>query len=390
MASPHTYVLAAVGTKLHALRLSTARDLDRHRYALDVTLPIQYAALHPKLPLFYAGCSNGGPGGRVGDTHCVTIIRADASGSLKKAHDELSLPHRPIHVAVEPAGRYLAITFAQPAKIQLYELDHRGYIGSLLDTVSPPRVGVFPHSTHFSIKGNAVIVCARGNDEREGFAEDPGTLDTFIVESGQLNLVGQTRYEQGFGPRDVAEHPTHPWLYVALERGNSVALHEMGAGKPSKRPLNTWTTLRAAPARRQRVGTVRVHPSGRWLFVVNRADAVRNVDSIRKLECGVNEIVVYAIEATDGNLVEIQRLDAGGIEPRTLSVSDDGKYLVVGNQISAHKASAAAPTYSPASLLAFEVQPDGRLDLCWNMQFPDQELIWSGIIAMQKPSETFL
>ncbi|MGC5809877.1 lactonase family protein [Ralstonia pseudosolanacearum] len=390
MVSTHSYALAAVGTQLHALHLAPARDRDRHRYRLDLTLPIQYAAAHPERPLLYAGCSNGGPGGRVGDTHCVALIRADTSGSLEVVQGEMPLPHRPIHVAVEPAGRYLAIAFAQPAGIQRYALDHRGDIGRLLDTVSPPGVGVFPHSTHFSTQGSSVIVCARGNDEREGFAEDPGTLDTFIVENGRLKPVAQTRYGPGLGPRDVAEHPTHPWLYVALERGNSVALHGMDKGIPSEHAANVWTTLRTAPARRQRVGTVRVHPSGRWLFVVNRADAIQCVGGIRKLECGVNEIVVYEIEATGGNLVEVQRLDAGGIEPRTLSVSDNGRYLVVGNQISAHRTQAGALTDSPASLLVFEIQPDGMLEPCWSMQFPDQALIWSGIIAMHGPSETFL
>lgn len=390
MTSTKTYALAAVGTKLHALDLSPASDVDRCLYTLDVTLPIQYAASHPELPLLYAGCSNGGPGGRVGDAHCVTLIRTDASGRLEIAQDDIPLPHRPIHVAVEPAGRYLAITFAQPAKIQLYALNHQGNIGRLLDTVSPPRVGVFPHSTHFSTRGSSVIICARGNDQRQDFAEDPGTLDTFIVDNGRLKPVAQTRYSPGFGPRDVAEHPTHPWLYVALERGNSVALHGMEQGLPSEHPLNTWTTLRTAPAKRQRVGTVRVHPSGRWLFTVNRADAIQSVDGVRKLECGENEIVVYEIEATDGNLVEVQRLDASGIEPRTLSVSDNGSYLVVGNQISAHRPEAAALTYSPASLHVLEIQRDGTLKPYWSMQFPDQELIWSGTVAIHGPSETFL
>lgn len=382
MATTQTFVLAAVAAQLHVLSMHSADADARRRSTLDVGLPVQYATSHPSLPLLYIVCSNGGPGGRGGDTHFVKVLRMDAMRGATLAQVEIPLPHRPIHVAVDPSARFLAITFARPATVRVFELNNDGYIEFRLHTVTSPDIGVFPHSVHFTKGGDTAVVCARGNDQRPGFEEDIGQLQTYSVDDGKFERIHETAYLPGLGPRDVAEHPTRPWLYVALERGNAIALHSIEAGVPSVATLSRWSTLQSPPARRQRVGNVLVHPSGRWLYAANRADALVSERDSRRLMEGENELVVYEISTDDGSLTEHHRLDAGGIEPRTLSLCENGKYLIVGNQLSAYRQCAGKLTNTPASLRVMEIQPDGWISPCWNIDFPGQELIWSGSITV--------
>ncbi|MEM5433299.1 putative 6-phosphogluconolactonase [Cupriavidus taiwanensis] len=382
MATTQTFVLAAVAAQLHVLSLQGADADARQRSTVDVGLPVQFAVSHPFLPLLYIVCSNGGPGGRAGDTHFVKVLRMNAMGGTTLAQVEIPLPHRPIHVAVDPSARFLAITFARPATVRVFELNNDGYIGFRLDTVTRPDIGVFPHSVHFGKGGNTAVVCARGNDLRPGFEEDIGQLQTYSVEGGKFKRIQETAYSPGLGPRDVAEHPTRPWLYVALERGNAIALHSFETGVPSEATLNRWSVLQLPPARRQRVGNVLVHPSGRWLYAANRADALVSQGDSRRLTEGENELVVYEISTDDGSLTERHRLDAGGIEPRTLSLCENGNYLIVGNQLSAYRDCAGKLTNTPASLRIMEIHSDGCPSPYWNLDFPGQELIWSGSITV--------
>ena len=87
----------------------------------------------------------------------------------------------------------------------------------------------------------------------------------------------------GFGPRHLDFHPTEPWVYVSLERQNRLdmfAFHDttlLAAAVFQKGTLAEPGNIRG----RQAVGTVHVHPNGRFVYVANRASSTTEVDGQR-------------------------------------------------------------------------------------------------------------
>ena len=78
----------------------------------------------------------------------------------------------------------------------------------------------------------------------------------------------------GFGPRHLDFHPTQPWVYVSLERQNKLYMYRMQGDSLEPAAAFMRDTL-ADPANvkpRQLAGTIHVHPNGRFVYVVNRAD----------------------------------------------------------------------------------------------------------------------
>src|SRR5712691_10239680 len=68
--------------------------------------------------------------------------------------------------------------------------------------------------------------------------------------------------------------PTQPWVYVSLERENKLDMFKLDADSLAAAPAFRKETL-AEPGNkksRQAAGTVHVHPNGRFVYGVNRAD----------------------------------------------------------------------------------------------------------------------
>ena len=111
-----------------------------------------------------------------------------------------------------------------------------------------------------------VIVIARGHDAAGGKPEQPGALKVFRFDKGvlrdEVSIAPNGGY--GFGPRHLDFHPSKPWIYVALERQNAVAMFAHDAGRLAAAPAFQETTLMEPNNIRghQLVGTVHVHPAG--------------------------------------------------------------------------------------------------------------------------------
>jgi 6-phosphogluconolactonase (cycloisomerase 2 family) len=106
----------------------------------------------------------------------------------------------------------------------------------------------------------------------------------------------------GFGPRHVDFHPTRPWIYVSLERQNAVAMFTHDSGVLAATPAFQASTLTEPENIRghQIVGTVHVHPNGRFVYVANRASSTIENDGKKVFAGGENTIAVFEIDPDDG------------------------------------------------------------------------------------------
>ena len=74
------------------------------------------------------------------------------------------------------------------------------------------------------------------------------------------------------------------------------------------------------------VGTVRVHPGGRFVYVANRGDE-REVGGQKVFAGGENGFAVYGIDPATGAPELIQHVDTGGVHCRNFQFDPSGKII---------------------------------------------------------------
>ena len=136
---------------------------------------------------------------------------------------------------------------------------------------------------------------------------------------------------------------------------------------------------------RQLAGTVHVHPNGRFVYGVNRADGTTEVEGKRVFNGGENSIAVYAIDPQTGEPTLIQSVDTRGIHARTFHIDPSGRLLVVANIMPLLvRDGDAAPRMVPASLSVFRIGSDGRLDYVrkYDVGVGSATMFWMGMVRL--------
>src|SRR5258707_4248045 len=280
----------------------------------SVTLPanVQYAWPHASRRYLYVASSSSAPGtGPAGTEHHVSAFRIDpSSGALTPHGNPIRLPTRPIHITTDIPSRHVLVAFNNPSALRVYRIDGDAKLGEEVQQRGPIDAGIYGHQVRVMANNRLAIFVARGNDPAGGKPEDPGALKVFSYKDGLLtngvSIAPGGGY--GFGPRHLDFHPTQPWVYVSLERQNKLEMYRLEPQGLSSMPAFRQETL-AAPngmQSRQAAGTVHVHPNGRFVYGVNRSDAMTDFQGKQVYLGGENNIAVFAIDAGTGEPTLIQ------------------------------------------------------------------------------------
>jgi 6-phosphogluconolactonase (cycloisomerase 2 family) len=355
-----------------------------------VALPasVQYASFHPSARFLYVATSTAGPGGLTGNEHYLSAFAVDAAtGDLRQLGDTIALPWRPIHALVDASGRFLLVAYPVPGTLQAFPIGADGRLGAAVPQAAPVEGGAFVHQVRVLPSGRTVFVVARGNDAAPGKAEDLGAFTTFDFRDGALTPASRRILPPETGPRSIDFHPTLPLAYVAMERGNALHVYGIEAERLSETPLFVKEVLQNPENRtrvRQRVGAGIVHPDGRCLYVVNRADKTTDVAGTKLFAGGENNIAVYALDAATGEPTLIQHLPCAGVEPRTLEICDAGRTLIVGNQTEMRLKADGDGAVVRSNLAFFDIGADGTLTYRRKYAFGagPQGLVWMGSASL--------
>jgi len=359
----------------------------------SVTLPagVQYAWPHVSSQYLYVASSNGGVGlaGAAGDRHHASAFRIDPSGALRLHGDPISLPSRPIHISTDRPSEHVLIAYNNPSGITVHRINPDGTLGDEVKQRAPLDAGIYAHQTRVTPSNKSVILVTRGNDAGPGKAEDPGALKIFDFNAGLLTEQASIapRGGYGFGPRHLDFHPSRPWIYVSLERQNQLWVYQLAGDRVNPGPLFKTDTL-ADPARvrpRQLAGTVHVHPNGRFVYGVNRADGTTDFEGKRVFIGGENNIAVYAIDQSTGEPRLIQSIDTRGIHARTFHIDPSGRMLVAANIMPLLVRDDATVRTVPASLSVFRIGSDGKLEYVrkYDVDVGTASMFWMGMVKLQ-------
>lgn len=387
---------AAVGAEL------TQYDVDVDGAILikrgSITLPanVQEAALHPSRRYLYIAWSNGGPSNLPpntavkGDQHGLTAFQVDpASGALTPYGKPAALPSRPIHVTTDIPGTHVLAAYNDPSGLTVHRINPDGTIGSLVEQPSPLDVGVYGHQVRVDPSNKMVILVTRGNGPTPTKPEDPGALKIFGYNDGVLTKRVSIAPGGGFNfqSRHLDFHPSKPWIFLSLERQNKLQVYQkLDDGTLSRAPLFSKDTLMDPANVRpgQALGTIHMHPNGRFVYLANRASGTVDFKGQPVFVGGENSIAVFAINQETGEPTRIQNMDTHGIHVRTFALDPSGRLLIAGNMMELAVREKDGVRTVPASLALFRVHADGKLEFVrkYDLKVGNRNLFWMGMVPL--------
>jgi 6-phosphogluconolactonase (cycloisomerase 2 family) len=378
---------ASVGADLIHFDIDIDAATLTRRETVGVPANVQYVWPHASRRFLYAASSDSASGmGRAGTNHHVSAFRIDpASGALTPHGEPIALPYRPIHMATDVPSEHVLVAFNNPPDVRAYKINADATVGVEIPQPGGIDPGIFPHQVLAMPDNRHVILIARGHDAAGGKAEDPGALKVFRYENGTLNdeISVAPNGGYGFGPRHLDFHPTRPWIYVSLERQNAVAMFPHDAGRLTPAPAFQHTTLLEPDnvSGHQMVGTVHVHPNGRFVYVANRASDTVEKNGRRVFAGGENSITVFAIDRASGQPAPIQHADTHGIHCRTFHIDPSGRLMVC-----AHIMGLAMPDGGeiPTRLTLFRIGDDGRMSFArgYDIETGGRFMWWMGMVTV--------
>jgi 6-phosphogluconolactonase (cycloisomerase 2 family) len=373
----------------------THYDVDVEGSALTrrgtVSLPanVQYVWPHASQPFLYAATSDSASGmGAAGANHHVSALRIDrASGALSPHGAPIPLPTRPIHMATDIPSEHVLVAFNNPSAIRVYRINADGTPGAevIQGDLDP---GIFAHQVRATPDNRQVILVTRGHDPAGGKPEEPGALKLFDFNAGVLSNEASVAPNggYGFGPRHLDFHPTKPWVYVSLERENRVDMFPLTDGVLAPEAAFRKSTLSqpVPPGARQAVGTVHVHPNGKFVYVANRASTAIEQEGHKVFAGGENTLAVFAIDPNTGEPNSIQHVDTRGIHCRTFHIDPSGKMLVCAHIQGITVKDGAQLREVPCCLSVFRVDDDGKLDFVrkYDIEIGGRTMWWMGMVSL--------
>jgi 6-phosphogluconolactonase (cycloisomerase 2 family) len=349
---------------------------------------VQYAWPHPNRQHLYVTTSNRGPGLKADVNHLSTCRIDAATGALSLHGDPRPLRQRAVHMCLDPAGMFAINIHNVPRPgITVHCIEADGRLGAELPQQQAFDFGVYPHQVRITPSGRTLIDVDRGNSAHDGKPEDPGALRAFAFRDGVVSepQVIAPSGGFGFGPRHIDFHPQEPWLYVSDERRSRLYMFRYPAERIEPVPAYTRDTLadRVHQKPRQLAGTIHVHPSGRYVYVCNRADYTVEHAGQKVFGGGENSIAVFVIDPASGEPTPIQHADTRSYHVRTFAFDPSGRLMVAASIKPIKVRDGDGVRTVPASLSVFRVGADGRLTHArtYDVDATGKTHYWMGILG---------
>lgn len=267
-----------------------------------------------------------------GDEAEVSAFAVDrVSGQLRFINRESTQGKNPVHLALDPSGKFLVVSNHLGASLAVLPVNADGSLAPLTQLVvlegviGPHRVEqkqAKPHFNAFDPSGRFVVVPDKGLDQIFSFSFNEGQLLPAAVPS--------VAAREGAGPRHMAFHPVLPLAYVVNELDSSVTAYRFDAGTGALDPFQVLPVLPDSFVGNSRAAGIEMDAHGRFLYTSNR---------------GGDSVAVFAIDNLSGRLHFLGAEHTRGKTPRCFALSPNGRFLFALNEDS-------------DAIVSFAVDPD--------------------------------
>ncbi len=221
----------------------------------------------------------------------------------------------PCYVSINKDGYVLTANYTG-GNVGLLKISPKGMLSKLLDVQQHYGSGTterqeapHAHSACFSPTENEVISVDLGTNQLWFSSLDTTKNELVLATDSTLSM------KTGAGPRHLAFHPIHPWIYVVNELDCSVSL----VNKNDKNSYSSSFSISTLPSDFTQPNTcadIKISNDGKFLYVSNR---------------GHNSIAIFKIK-DNGILEAIGYESTRGEVPRNFTLSPDNNFIIVANQ----------------------------------------------------------
>ena len=291
--------------------------LSAPRLAANVVNP-SFVAIHPTGKYLYCVSEiSDFNGKKAGGVTSFTIDRK--TGLLTKLNEQPSVGAGPCHLVVDATGKNVLVANYGGGSVAALPIAADGtlreassFIQHEGSSVNPNRQQG-PHAHSINVDGqNRFAVCA-------DLGLDKVLIYRLDADKGVLkaNEPAFAKVEPGAGPRHFVFHPNGKFAYVNNELTSSVTAFAYDGKAGALNELQTLSTLPADFSGNNSTAEIRIHPSGKFLYVSNR---------------GHDSIAIYRVDTASGMLTHLGNESTRGRTPRNFNLDPSGTFLLAENQ----------------------------------------------------------
>lgn len=239
-------------------------------------------------------------------TSTLASFRIDPATGALKLLSTAALPpgENAAYMATDRSGRWLLSASYAAGKVVVHRLDDGMIQTPAVQTVTTAKTA---HSTVTDPENRFVFVPHVAPNAIWQFQLDPGT--------GKLTEAGKAPGgKEKAGPRHLAFHPTLPLAFTSDEQGSSVTAYRFEPGTGLK-PVQTVSTLPAGFTGANTTAEVKVHPTGRYVWVSNR---------------GHDSLAGFALDAS-GKLSPLEQTPTEKT-PRSFTIDPSGRFVLAAGE----------------------------------------------------------
>jgi 6-phosphogluconolactonase len=261
-----------------------------------------FLALTPDRRFLYAVNEGGGA--------VVAFSVSATNGNLTLLNQMPSNGAAPAYVAVDRTGKNVIVANYTGGSVTVFPIGTDGKLGAATSHIQHPGTSPHPHCVTIDQSNHFALVCDAGLDQIRCYVLDAaaGTLTT--------NTALITSVAAKSGPRHMAFEPQYKRAYVICETASTVIAFNYDATNGTLSSFQTISTLPPGGFSGNTGAEIAVHPSGKFIYGSNR---------------GYNSIVVYAVNADDGTLNQVQQQTTAST-PRNFAIDPTGAFCIVAGQ----------------------------------------------------------
>ncbi len=250
------------------------------------------------------------------------------TNELRLINQVKTLGEEPTHSSLSADGHYLFVAnygvHADPGgSLAVVPVNADGQLQPVTQMSSHPASRVNPerqmsahvHSVVSSPDGKFVYASDLGADKVFVYQYDPAANPEHPLVAATPAAI---ELPAGSGPRHLLFSKDGKHAYLTTEMSAQVFVFDYDNGQLTQRQV--LELAHGMPAQNRAAGALHASADGKFLYVSNRGKA--------------NEILVFAINPANGELSEIQRRSVDGDHPREFTLSPNGKFLLIANQMS--------------------------------------------------------
>jgi 6-phosphogluconolactonase len=240
----------------------------------------------------------------------LSAFRIDAKSGQLTHVNTVAAGADPAHISTDAEGRFLFCAYYVANKVTVHTIGKDGALSK-----GPWQ------SLPTAEKAHAIVA-----DPTSRFVFVPHTGSNFIYQfllnakTGELRpnpAASRVATPPKTGPRHLVFHPTFTIAYVDNEQGSSVTAYAVDKQAGTLQPLETVSTLPADFKEINACAEIKIHPSGKFLYVANR---------------GHDSIARFAVD--DAGKLAATGQTATEKTPRSFDLDPDGRFLFAAGESS--------------------------------------------------------